>query len=268
MWYLLTLEWKKQRRNLPFLVFIFSYLLLLPTLLLSGKRIENLPPPLLTNEVFFMFPTVWEYLGYVGNWLSFFFLGFLSITLVTSEYSYRTMRQNIINGLDRRAYFLSKLYFVLAVALFATLYYTLTALAIGYLNTEAIYAQKVWQHLDYLPRYFLMCLGYMSFGLFLGFLIRRTGIALFLYLTYIMFIEMVLRWGVHFYLFRTRSMHFYPMNAVEDLIPTPFAPDADRFLQQAGFSLFLRPWEAVGLTLIYTLLFLAVSYWRVQRSDL
>ena len=40
-----------------------------------------------------------------------------------------------------------------------------------------------------------MCFGYMSLVLMLGFLVvKRTGIALFLYLAYIMFIELILRW--------------------------------------------------------------------------
>jgi hypothetical protein len=68
-----------------------------------------------------MFPTVWQYLGYIGNWLCFFFFGFLSIVVVTTEHSYRTMRQNIITGLSRQQYFLSKFYLIVVVSLLAAL---------------------------------------------------------------------------------------------------------------------------------------------------
>lgn len=268
MLYLLQLEWLKLNKLLSFRIFTLFYVVLLPAILLTGKRIEQLPPPLMTNEVFFIFPTVWEYLGYVGNWLCFFFFGFLSIISITTEYTYRTMRQNIITGLSRRQYFLGKVYVILAISLLATAYYAACALLIGYFNTSSIYWHKVWQNVDYIPRYFLMCLGYMSFGLMLGFLVKRTGIALFLYLAYIMFIELILRWGVHLQLLEHRSMHFYPMNAVEDLMPIPFTQMADQFLSQYGFRLFLSPLEASVTVIVYVLLFMGVAYRFVQRSDL
>ena len=268
MQFLLTLEWKKLYKLTAFRIFLAFYIVLLPAILLTGKQIPELPPPLMTNEVLFIFPTIWQFLGYIGNWLCFFFFGFLSIIMVTTEYSNRTMRQNIISGLSRSAYFLSKLYFIMAVSLFATLYFVVCALVIGFFNTEVIYMHKVWQYWDYIPRYFLMCLGYMSFGLFLGFLIKRTGIAIFLYLSYVMFVELILRWGVHFQLIKDRSMHFYPINALEDLTPIPINEIAEEFVSEHGFSFFLSPTEAIITTIVYATLFLLMSYRLVQKADL
>ncbi len=268
MLYLLRLEWKKLNKQIAFRLFVIFYVLMLPSILLTAKRLGDLPPPLMTNEVFFIFPTVWEYLGYIGNWLCFFFFGFMAIISVTTEYSYRTMRQNIITGMSRRQYFLGKLYWILAVSLFAALYYALCGFVIGFFSTETIYWHKVWQNADYIPRYFLMCFGYMSFGLFLGLLIRKTGLALFLYISYIMFLELVLRWGVHLQLFEHRSMHFYPMNATEDLVPIPMLDMADEFISKYGFSIYLQPGEAAVATLVYSSLLLYLAYRRVVYSDL
>ena len=268
MLFLLNLEWKKLYRLTAFRLFTAFYLLLLPAILMTGKQITELPPPLLTNEVLFIFPTVWQYLGYVGGWLCFFFFGFLSIIMVTNEYSNKTMRQNIITGLSRKQYFLSKLYFIIAVSLAATAWYVICSFTIGYFNTETIYWHKVWQHADYIPRYFLMCMGYMSFGLFLGFLLKRTGIAMFLYLAYIMFLELILRWGVHFQLIKDRSMHFYPMNAIEDLTPIPVTEIAEEFISNYGFSFFLSPIEAVITTTVYSCIFIWAAFRIIRRSDL
>jgi hypothetical protein len=268
MSFLLLLEWKKLRNLTAFRIFILFYVVLLPAILLTGKTIKELPPPVLTNEVFFIFPTVWEYLGYIGNWLCFFFFGFLAILMVTTEYSNKTMRQNIITGLSRKQYYFSKVYFILLLSLFATLYYVVCALVIGISNTETIYWHKVWQHADYIPRYFLMCSGYMLFGMLLGFLIKRTGITIFLYLSYIMFVELILRWGVHFQLFKHRSMHFYPMNAVEDLVPAPFTEVAEEFINQNGFSLFLNAGEAATATIIYSSIFVLLGYRIIRKANL
>lgn len=265
---LIALEWKKWSKHLGFRLLILFYVLLLPSILLLGKQIEELPPPLGTNEVFFIFPTVWEYQGYIGNWLCFFFLGFLSVLIITTEYSNRTLRQNIITGLSRKAFFLGKIYFILAICLGATLYYVLCVSLIGFFNTEVIYVSKVFQNIDYVWRYFLMCFGYMTIGFFLGLLIKRTGIALFLYLSYVMFLEAILRYGVHMKLFQHKSMHFYPMNAVEDLIPIPFTNQADFFLKQNGFELFLQPTEAILTTVVYIGLFLFLAYRFIMRADL
>jgi len=268
MLYLLRLEWKKFNKLISFRLFFLFYIIMLPAILLTGKRLGTLPPPLMTNEVFFIFPTIWEYLGYIGNWLAFFFFGFLAIISVTVEDSYRTMRQNIITGMSRGQYFLGKLYLILAVSAFAALYYALVGFVIGFFNTETIYWHKVWQNADFIPRYFLMCFGYMSFGLFLGLLIRRTGIALFLYLSYVMFIELVLRWGMHLNIVQHRSMHFYPMNATEDLVPIPLLNMADDFLNKYGFSIYLQPWEAAVTVLVYSAIFLYIGYRIVLYSDL
>lgn len=266
--HLLQLEWQKWSKNLAFRILLLFYVILLPSMLLIGKRIDELPPPIGTTEVLFIFPTVWEYLGYIGNWLSFFFLGFLAVLIITTEYSNRTLRQNIINGMTRSNFFKGKVFFVLTIALFATLYYSLCAITIGYFNTDIVTTNKLFQNWTYIPRYFLMCSGYMIFGLFLGFLIKRTGIALFIYLSYIMFIELILRWGIHANIGKHKSMHFYPMNAVEDLIPIPYTRQAAQFISEFGFDLFLSPTEAICTTLIYSALFLTLTYQIIRRADL
>lgn len=268
MLHLIKLEWKKFRNYRVFKVMIGFYIVLLPLLLLLFKNIPELPRELDSFDSFFMFPTIWSYLGYIGNWLCFFFLGFIAVIIVTSEFGNRTLKQNIITGLSRKEYFMAKVSFMLSIAFFATLYYLLVGLIIGFFNTRTIYISKVLEAWDMIPRYYLMCIGYMSFGLMMGFLIRRTGIAIFLYLSYVMFIELVIRWAFHLKMFQHKSVHFYPMNAVEDLIPMPFPGQIDDFVREFKFEFFLSPVEAVITTLVYTSLFLFVCYRRVTKSDL
>lgn len=268
MFYLLSLEWKKYRKNLIFLVLVAAYMILLPSALMLGKKLDQLPPPLDSNQVFFMFPTVWAYLGYIGNWFSFFFLGFFAVLMITTEYGDRTLRQNIITGMQRWEFLLGKLLFATVISLGAALFYVACALVIGYFNTEIVTMGKVMQNAGLAPRFFLMSFGYMTFGLFLGTIIRRTGIALLVYFGYIMFVEPIIRWGVHLYFFKHHSMRYYPLNAIEDLAPTPFSPQADQFARQYDFSLFLNPTEATLITLIYLSLFIFIIFRFIMRSDL
>ena len=267
MLHLLKLEWLKVRKYRIFRVMVIFYIILLPACLLITKTFNHIPEDLVSKESLYMFPTVWGYLGYIGNWLSFFFLGFLSVIIVTVENSNKTFRQNIITGLSRNEYFSAKAIFILTICLAATLYYAFVALAIGFTNTDTIYYSKIVQEADLVPRYFLMCLGYMSFGFFLGVVIKRTGIALFIYLVYVMFIESVLR-GIHMYYIRNISMHLYPMNANEDLVPIPFAKLAEEFLKENNFSLFLEPQIAIPTVCFYTSIFLFFAYRKIKYTDI
>ena len=262
------MEWQKWSKHTVFRLCIAAYVVMLPAILLAGKKLPDMPPPIVSTKVLFMFPTVWEYLGFVGNWLTYFLFGLLGVILITSEFSYKTFRQNVITGLDRSQFFYSKIAFYFAICLFGTLYYALVALIIGYFNTESIYWQKVWQHLDYLPRYLMMCFGYMSLGMVFGFLIKRTALALIGYLGYSFFLEPVLRWAVHRNIWQHQSMHYYPVNGFEDLVPAPFIGFADDFLKQFGFSLFLTPWQAVTVSTCYISLFLWISWRIVRKSDI
>lgn len=268
MLYLLNLEWKKYKKNLIFRLLILAYVILLPSTLMLGKKLKEVPPPLYSNQVFFMFPNVWEYLGYIGNWLSFFFLGFFAVLMVATEFNNRTLRQNIITGLQRWQFLLAKLYFAIAISLSVALFYAASALVIGFFNTEYISWGKVFQNVGLVPRFFLMSFGYMTFGIFLATLIKRTGIALFAYFGYAMFIELVLRWGAHLYFFKHKSMHYYPVKAISSLAPAPFSPQADQFMRRYDFSILLNSTEAVFITLIYLIVFLTVIFRYIMRSDL
>jgi len=107
----------------------------------------------------------------------------------------------------------------------------------------------------------------MSFGFLLGLLIKRTGIALLIYVTYIMVIESILR-GIHLYFFQNPSMHYFPMNALEDLAPFPIMEQANQFTEENGFGLMLEPNMAIILSVMYISLYLFASYQVLKRSDL
>jgi ABC-2 type transport system permease protein len=268
MLYLLQLEWKKVRKYNVFIVLSLAYILLLPSLYLIGKRIPELPEGLMSPNQFYEFPTVWGYLGYTGNWLVFFFLGFMSVLLITMEFGTRTLRQNIITGLERSDIFKAKVIFIIAISAAATLYFALVGFTFGFLHTDVTSFSLVMRDTGIIGRYFLMCLSYMAFGFMIGLLIRRTGISIFLYFSYILFIERIIRWLIHFNIVRDKSMHFYPINATIDLVPVPISKQAEGFASENGFNLFLSPTEAVITTTIFMILFLLASWKLLQKRDL
>lgn len=286
MWHLLQLEWLKLRGYKAFRWLIILYIVLLPLLFLVGKSFQGVPEEVGSAQTFYMFPTVFEYLGYAGNWLTFFFLGFAALLMTTQEYTYKTLRQNVIVGLSRGEWYWSKVFTMILISLASALYYGALALLFGATNTDTIYSSMVTVNLDYIPRYFLMCMGYMSFAFLLGVLLRRTGWAILLYISYVMFIEVILRWLLHANILQrlaptkavVRTMHFYPMNAIEDLTPLPFWKFANNTMDNPnpdnsstsieGYLSLLTPTEATLTTIVYTLIFLGLTWWLLHKRNL
>ena len=270
MIHLLKIEWLKQRHYILFKILIGAYLFFLPAILFIGKKIPDVPNSMVDPQLLlFHFPSVWKYLGYIGNWLVFFIFGFMAVLIITNEYSYRTLRQNIISGMERSEWFWSKVLFVIGVSLSASLYYALCAIVIGLAHgmDDTIYLSTVFKNSSYFFRYFLMCLGYMSFGMLVGVWVKRTGIALFAFIGYAFLLEPVLR-GIHLYFIKNETMHYYPLNVIEDLCPIPFAEFADDFLRGNGFSPFLPTGITLVLATVYILLFGWLAYRRLAKSDL
>jgi ABC-2 type transport system permease protein len=267
MLYLLQLEWLKLKHTRLFRVLMLLYIVLLPTLMLVGKGTKL--PDELGGSNFYMFPNIWYNLAYIGNWLVSFFFGFWAASNITTEFEYRTLRQNIMSGLSREAFFFSKVLSMLAVSLVAALYFALVGLLYGYAYTDYVVADRIVEGIPITFRYALMCFSYMVFAFTLGVLFRRTGLSLFIYISYLLFLELVIRWVVHKQLINNSSMLYYPMNATEDLAPMPFQKIAQSFKNNdVPFEVFLTPSQATYTVTIYVILFLMLGYYLIIRKDL
>ena len=266
---LLKLEWKKYRKNRLWWFASGAYLIALPALLFIGKSLELGENPIIpSNDIFFEFPTLWKFLGYIGNWLTFFILGFLGIYFVAHDFAGNTLRPNIITGMTRSAFFRSKLQLILVVCLLATLYFLLSGYVIGMIHSEPGSYTTVFEFRHTAIKYFLMCLSYMVFAFFIAIFIRKFGLSLILFFSYVFVIEPMLRYLVHLKIYEHKSMHFYPMNATEDLMPVPFSEMTNEFIEDYKFSLFLAGQEAMITTSIYIAIFLVLSWWWFKKADL
>lgn len=270
MLHLLQLEWLKMRHFRPFKVIMTLYLVLLPLCFLTVKTFDL--PREFDIDSLFIFPNIWLYMGYAGNWLSFLFLGFLAILLIVREFPYKTARQNIMTGLSRKEFIGGKMLFMLAVSVTATLYYTLLVLAFGFFNTDYIVMQRVTEQMYYIPRYCLMSFGYMCFAFLIGLWIRRTGLAILFYLTYTIILEPLLRALTYARIFpKSKISDYYPLNAIEDLVHFFSDSRLQTLLssKHTPFSLQALPgWESVLFSSFYIALFIFLSFWLMGRRDL
>lgn len=274
MFHLLELEWKKLKYYRLFTVLIGIYLVGMPAMFIAMQNIPGFNELLPSGtKSFSSFPQSWTNLGYLGNWMTFFCFGFLGVMMLTMEIANKTLRQNIITGMSRETFFMSKLYAMAAISLLATLYYVVLVMVFGFLNTDYIMASRVVKYVNLIPRYWLMTFGYMSFAFFLAMLIQKGGIAIFSYFSYTLMGELILRYGFHRKFIGGHFINYYPMNAIEDLVPLPLPDQLKnggpvKELEGVGQSFFLSPTESVVLSIFYILLFLGIAYWVFKRRDL
>ena len=264
---LLKLEWSKFSGSLIIRLLGIFFLIFFPLVMYVGQQLPKLP--FLPDKLsFYQFPNIWDYLGYAGNWMVFFFLGVMVIYTITTEVEYKTMRQSIINGMTRKSYFMSKLLTVLVLSLFATLYYVLVAFIFGFINTESIDLSHLFESSWMIPRFFLMSLSYLSFAMMLGLLLKRSGVAVFVYLVYVLFIESAIR-RILGWILNTELVQYFPMNVTEDLMPLPFYKYAKYLEQMDGPQIILNtPIEAVIVTSVYVILWLGGIYFLFTKRDL
>src|SRR3954447_17375896 len=117
----------------------------------------------------FNFPDVWHMISFTSSFLM-FMPGLLMIISFTNEYSYKTHRQNIIDGWSRKEFILVKIFLTVIIAFVATLAVFITALLFGlFVSSTAFTFEKV----EYLGYFFIQALSYCSVALLFSLLFKR-----------------------------------------------------------------------------------------------
>src|ERR1700733_10125075 len=94
----LSIELKKIMPYPPFWIFIGLYVLLTLMVFCSLPFIKFTgPASALTLKTYYTFPDIWHTLTYIAGLFN-LLLGVLVIILITNEFNFRTVRQNIIDG--------------------------------------------------------------------------------------------------------------------------------------------------------------------------
>src|SRR5262245_43760958 len=108
----LMIEWMKLKNYRTFWILSALYLLSIVGInlivftiqqkIFAEKQARGMAQ-MLIGDIPYSFPTVWQMTAYVSSFLL-FIPGLLMIISVTNEYSYKTHRQNVIDGWNRRQF--------------------------------------------------------------------------------------------------------------------------------------------------------------------
>jgi len=268
MFNMLSLEYFKFRKNPTIRLLLVFFILFFPLGYLMIVEIKDLLPDFIPNkDALIKFPEVWRYMGHGGTYLVFFFLGAIMIYIVGMEARFKTMRQSIINGNTRNEFFLSKLYVLVTLSIIATLYYTLVCFIIGSIHSDSAY--ELFPENLIIFKFFLMCMGYLGFGMMLVFLTRNSGLALLLYFSYVLIVERILVYFIHTISSPYKLENAYPTETIDNLIPNPIFEMASNLASKGKESAKLIDFTDSLLPVIcYICLFIGIAYLSFKKRDL
>lgn len=254
---LLRTEFRKIFPYRTFWVILATYVLLMVLILYTSTSVE-INGKALGNETY-QFPGVWMRLTYVAHFFN-LLLGILIIVLITDEYSYRTIRQQVIDGLSRAEVVLAKFYVVLSIAVFSTVMLLAIGLYFGLLYSTDKSAGAIFSQIDHLSYYFVQAVAYMALAMLFAFIIRKSGLAIIAFIAYTKIIEPLIHYNLP-----DQTDKYFPMKALDSLTPMP---GQDLFGQITSPIEQLTPAWATVPTLVYTGLFLLLSYLVLKVRDL
>lgn len=266
---LLRIEWHKIAANRAFRALSIIYLVVIaiismgvmPTLkYITRKFADNdFGEVDLTMLPFYEFPDIWQNLTFVAI----YFKIFLAISLVyaiTNEYKYRTVRQNVIDGLSKHEFIWSKMLMAGFLSLISTLTLFVFGMFTGLLYSYDTSISVIFEDIYFLGVFFLQLFTYLLFVMMLATLVKKP------LLTIALMFFLAITEGIIF----GRSMafdfpwvqDFLPLTTINKLNSAPFPKYAFQEIQDY-VSL-----KELGLVLLYGGLFYLGSIKLTVNRDL
>lgn len=228
------------------------------------------------DQGIFNFPFIWHFNTYIAAVLK-IFLAIVIVSMMSNEYSYRTLKQNLIDGLSKKEFVLSKFITAIGYALISTVFVFLVSLILGLSFSDYTETGIIFSDMGYLIAYFVKLLGFFSFCLFLGVLVKRSAFAIgFLVVWSITegLLYALMKWK----LFRDTDIaesisQFFPLGAMGNLIKEPFTRlgGVQSVANQLGEDL-TKVYDVqildIAIVLVWTALFVYGSFYILKRRDL
>lgn len=276
---LLDIELQKLWKNRSSKVLIITYFVLLSFIaLIASIKFEFGAFKLhIAEQGIFNFPYIWHFNTWVAAILK-LFLAIVIVSMMANEYSYGTLKQNLIDGMSKREFIQSKFLTVVLFALGSTFFIFVMSLILGYSFSSYNEFGIVFSDLEYLFAYFIKLVGFFSFCLFLGILVKRSAFAIGFLLVWNIFERIVIelfRWKFNF----AENIHetvgqFLPLEAMSNLIKEPFTRLS--VIKSAGELIGGKAFEKdysvhfyeILIVLAWTVIFVLMSYKILQKRDL
>ncbi|MDW8851975.1 ABC transporter permease subunit [Flavobacterium sp. MMLR14_040] len=275
---LISIELQKIWKNKASRVLTLTYFILLSfiALIASIKFDFGVVKIHVAEMGIFNFPFIWHFNTYIAAWLK-LFLAIVIVSMMANEYSYGTLKQNLIDGLSKKEFILSKFLTVVLFALCSTIFVFVMSLILGFSFSSYTEFDVIFMDLDYLLAFFVKLTGFFSFCLFLGIFVKRSAFALGFLLVWL-FVESIIKGLLVFQVFPNSKtgdyiMQFLPLEAMSNLIVEPFTRLS--VIKTIGNQIGVENTKdydvhylSILIVLIWTYLFVYFSYRILKNRDL
>lgn len=271
---LLKIELQKLLLNRTSKILIFtSFILPICVILLSAIKINFFG--FFTLELgelgIFNFPIIWHITTFFSALFKFFF-AIVVVSMIGNEYSNKTLKQNLIDGLNKKEFILSKFYVIVFFSLISTLIIFILSLVLGLIYSSFNEINIIIQQMEFLVAYFVKLIAFFSFCLFLGVLAKRSAFAL-----AFLFIDLILEWIIlgivtwkgNFELAQN-VQGFLPLTSMSNLIKQPFQRIAmTKFPGNSDIVYdYSVHFDTILIVMCWTLIFIYSSYKLLKARDL
>lgn len=222
---LLQIEWIKMRSYRTFWIMLGLHVL---ALLLMAVSMQTFVQKIMSSinsktgtTLYFPileFPDVWIHFTWLAVFVR-FFLGVLVITMLTNEFTYKTARQNVIDGWSREDFLKAKILQTFILAFISMTFIFVIGFVFALLNNPS-QMNRMFENIHYLGLYFLQVLVYLQFCLLLALVVRRSGLAIICLIAY-SFVE--LQWiGRLIDVKNIDDFIYFPFNTPMSVMKPPF----------------------------------------------
>ncbi|MFC2147480.1 MAG: ABC transporter permease [Eudoraea sp.] len=274
---LLQIEFIKLWNNKASRALIVSYFVLLTSIALVAAIKFDIGPVKfhLAEQGIFNFPYIWHFNTFITAFFK-LFLAIVIVSMMANEYSNKTIKQNLIDGLSKKEFILSKFLTVISFALISTVFVFVVSMILGLIYSDYNEISIIFSDMEFLLAFFIKLVGFFSFCLFLGILVKRSAFALgFLILWQVFegFVRGMIRWKLFDGETTDAIMGFFPLNSMFNLIKEPFSrlsavqTVADQIGEELALDYHVQLYEIL-IVIGWTAIFVYLSYALLKKRDL
>ncbi|MHC1773915.1 MAG: hypothetical protein AB9834_00745 [Lentimicrobium sp.] len=238
------------------ILLLFSVQAILDNITLNVNSKSPIPIP---DFPVYSFPGVWQNLSYIAGFLK-MFPAFLVIILITNEFTFSTLRQQIITGSSRFEFLAGKISLIFLLSVSVALLVGISGLVAGLIQDSSGYKDIMSPKLWFIPAHALELFTYLMFAAFLAFLLKRAGITVIVFLLYSVIIERIVAFRLP-----EGAERFLPVEASSNLVPLPNSSLMKLF--GVSFSEYTS-WQDAGICMAWVVIFTLVIYRILSKRDL
>lgn len=274
---LLQLEFIKLWNNRASKILIIAYFTLIVCMALIAAIKFDIGPVQfhVAEQGVFNFPYIWHLNTWIASGLKLFF-AIVIVSMMANEYSNKTIKQNLIDGLSKKEFIASKFLTVFVFSIISTLFVFLVSLILGLFYSDYMEISIIFSDLEYLLAYFVKLIGFFSFCLFLGILVKRSAFALGFLIIWFAIENLAIRflvWRLAGQEASNTFMKFLPLESMSNLIKEPITRfnAVQSVVQQMGEQLdkdYSVHFHEILIVGCWTAIFIYLSHALLKKRDL